>query len=57
MVDPVISAKAEIQGPEIWADCSARTHLAPARRGLSIYRVFRPVIYTDIRPPWGVVSE
>ena len=24
---------------------------------LSIYRVFRPVIYTDIRPPWGVVSE
>jgi len=25
--------------------------------GVSIYRVFRPVIYTDIRPPWGVVSE
>ena len=24
---------------------------------VSIYRVFRPVIYTDIRPPWGVVNE
>ncbi len=28
-----------------------------ARRWVSIYRVFRPVIYTDIRPPWGVVNE
>ena len=26
-------------------------------RPVSIYRVFRPVIYTDIRPPWGVVNE
>ena len=33
--------------------------VAPVYRlaAMSIYRVFRPVIYTDIRPPRGVVNE
>ena len=38
-----------------------RRHMLTAyplsRQWLSIYRVFRPVIYTDIRPPRGVVNE